>query len=545
VVGTTTHQLTTHHIPLEANVAPADVLPPDAPPIGDAGAPPAGPRNGPPASLLDSVLNATLVAAEQARSHLDRFLGESSPWKALGLWLGPTCSCRGPDLKERVVFQLIRDIAQIDLLLTRQTNAILHHPAFQKLEASWRGLQYLVRQAPEGENVKIRILSISWKELVRDLDRAIEFDQSQLFRKVYNEEFGTPGGEPYSLLLGDYEICPRPGPDHPTDDMAALASIASVAAAAFAPFVAGAHPAMLDLTSFTELELPLDLSRTFEQIEYLKWKGLRDREDARFAGLTMPRVLMRLPYRDDGSRRDGFRFHEEVSLPDRSQYLWGTAVYAFATVVIRAYAEYGWPAAIRGVQRGVVGGGLVTGLPLHSFRTDRTGLALKCSTDGIITDAREKELGELGFMPLCHCQDTGLSAFYGNQSVQKPKLYDELPATINARMSTMLQYMFCVARFAHYIKVITRDKVGSFVTPGDLEDYLRKWLMKYTTSSDTGGPEIKARFPLREAKVQVTERADKPGTYRSVIHLRPHYQLDQMVTSVRLVAELAAPSTAV
>ncbi len=443
------------------------------------------------------------------------------------------------DLKERLASLLTRDIALIDALLTRQVNAILHHPAFQKLEASWRGLLYLVRQAPDGENVKVRVLSITWKELVRDLERAIEFDQSQLFRKVYNEEFGTPGGEPYSLLLGDYEIFPRPGPDHPTDDMATLGGLASVAAAAFAPFVLGAHPAMLDLTSYTELELPLDLTRTFEQIEFLKWKALRDREDARFVGLTLPRVQARLPYRDDGSRADGFRFREEVSDPSRRQYLWGTAVYAFASVVVRAFAEYGWPAAIRGVQRGVTGGGLVTGLVIDSFGTDRNGLVPKSSTDGIITDALEKELGELGFIPLCHCQDTNLAAFYGNQSIQKPKVYDELPATVNARMSAMLQYMFCVARFAHYIKVITRDKVGSFATAADVEEYLRKWLMRYTTASDTSGPEIKARFPLREARVQITERPDKPGTYRSVIHLRPHYQLDQMISSVRLVAELA------
>jgi type VI secretion system ImpC/EvpB family protein len=516
---------------VEATVAPPDVLSPDPSTLND-GAAPAD-------SLLDAVLNSTLAAREEARSHLDQFLGESSPWKALGLWLGRVPRRGRIPLKERVIAQLTRDIAQIDGLLTRQVNAILHHPAFQKLEASWRGLQYLVRQAPEGENGKVRVLSVTWKELVRDLERAIEFDQSQLFRKVYNEEFGTPGGEPYSLLLGDYEVYPRPGPDHPTDDMTTLGGIASVAAAAFAPFIVGAHPAMLDLTSFTELELPLDFTRTFEQIEFLKWKSLRDREDARFVGMTLPRVLRRLPFRDGSGRADGFRFKEDVSAPDRSGYLWGTAVYAFASVVVRAYAEYGWPAAIRGVQRGVVGGGLVEGLPVDSFRTDRPGLVPKPSTDGIITDAQEKELGELGFIPLCHCQDTSLAAFYGNQSIQKPKTFDELAATVNARMSAMLQYMFCVARFAHYIKVITRDKVGSFATAADVEEYLRKWLMKYTTASDSSGPEIKARFPLREARVQITERPDKPGTYRSVIHLRPHYQLDQMVSSVRLVAELA------
>jgi type VI secretion system ImpC/EvpB family protein len=396
-----------------------------------------------------------------------------------------------------------------------------------------------VHQAPEGENIKIRVLGVSWKELVRDLERAIEFDQSQLFRKIYSDEFGTPGGEPYSILVGDYEIRHRPGPDHPTDDLSALANIASVAAAAFAPFITGADPALLDLGSFTELELPLDLARTFEQLEYIKWKSLRDREDSRFVGLTLPRVLMRLPYRDDNSRTDGFRFREDVSDPSRAQYLWGTAVYAFGAVVMRAFATYGWPAAIRGVQRGEVGGGLVTGLPVHSFGTDRHGTVSKSSTDAIVPDAREKELGELGFIPLCDCQDTELAAFYGNQSVQKPKTYDEVAATVNARMSAMLQYILCVARFAHYIKVMIRDKVGAFFGPADCEDYLRRWLMKYAMSNENAGPELKAKAPLREARVSVTERPDKPGTYRSVIQLRPHYQLDQMVTAVRLVTELA------
>jgi type VI secretion system protein ImpD len=520
-------------------VAPADILPPDTLTSADPGAPPGRAAGRAGTSLLDTVMDATLTAREEARSHLDRFLDEPSPWQALYLWLGPWFTSRGSDLKQRIAQQLTHDIAQIDRLLSGQVNAILHHPAFQKLEASWRGLHYLVRQAPEGENVKIRVLSLSWKEMIRDLERAIEFDQSQLFKKVYNEEFGTPGGQPYSILVADYEIRPRLGPEHPTDDMAALASIASVAAAAFAPVLLGAHPAMLDLTSFSELELPLNLSRTFEQLEFLKWKALRDREDARFVGLTLPRVLMRLPYTDVSSRTDGFRFREDVSDPSRRQYLWGTAVYAFGAVVIRAFAEFGWPAAIRGVQRGVVGGGLATGLTVHSFRTDRSGLVPKSSTDAVITDAQEKDLGELGFIPLCHCQDTDLAVFYSNQSIQKPKVYDEQAAMVNARMSAMLQYIFCVSRFAHYIKVIMRDKVGSFIGASDCEDYLRKWLMKYTTGNDTGGSEVKSRFPLREAKVQITERPDKPGTYRSVIPLRPHYQLDQMVTSVRLVTELA------
>jgi type VI secretion system ImpC/EvpB family protein len=515
-------------------VAPADISPPDLPAAENSAAPAADGDAG----LLDNILTVTRTR-ELRRSHLDRFLDQRSPWEALCSWLGPTFAYRGPDLKERIKRQLTIEIAQIDAHLNEQVNAILHHPAFQKLEASWRGLHYLVGQVVEAENVKIRVLSVSWKELVRDLERAVEFDQSQLFRKVYNEEFGRPGGEPYGVLLGDYEVYPHPGPDHPTDDMWALGQIAGVAAAAFAPFVAGAHPAMLELTSFTELELPLDLARTLEQVEYLKWKALRDREDVRFLGLTMPRVLMRLPYRDNTNRADCFRFREDVSDPDRRQFLWGTAVYAFGSVVANAFADSGWPAAIRGARRGEISGGMVVGLPSYTFRTDRPGLIPRPPTDAIITDPREKELGELGFIPLCHCQDTNIAAFYGNQSVQKPKVYDEPAATTNARMSAMLQYMLCVSRFAHYIKVMVRDMEGAFVGPSDIEERLRRWLQRYTLASDTGGPETRAQKPLREARVQIVERPDQPGNYQSIIHLRPHYQLDQMVASVRLVAELA------
>jgi type VI secretion system ImpC/EvpB family protein len=472
-------------------------------------------------------------------SLLDEFLAEPSSGHALALWLGTAGVPRGPDAMERLARRLNRDIARLDCLLSEQVNAILHHPSSQRLEASWRGLHYLVQQVPEGENIKIRVLNISWKELGRDLERAGEFDRSKLFRKVHEEEFGTPGGEPFGVLLGDYEIRPHPMTDHPFDDIGTLTTLSSVSAAAFAPFVAGAHPAMFDLSSFAQLELPLNLPKTLEQVEYLKWRAFRHTEDARFIGLTMPRVLMRLPYRDDPARADGFRFREEVEEPDRRNYLWGTAVYALGAVLIRAFCESGWPARIRGVQRGVESGGLVTGLPAPPFHTDRTGLAPRCPTDAIVTDMLEKELGELGFIPLCHCQDTGRAAFYSVQSVQKPQRYGELPATMNARLSAMLHYMFCVARFAHYLKVIGRDKLGSFTGPADCEEYLRCWLLNYTTSNDNAGQELKARYPLREAKVQVRERADKPGSYVCVVHLRPHYQLDQMTAAVRLATDLA------
>jgi type VI secretion system ImpC/EvpB family protein len=472
---------------------------------------------------------------------LDEFLGGQSPEKALALWL----AYRAPNrrlARDQVARLLGRDIARLDALLSEQVNAILHHPDFQRLEASWRGLRFLTEQAPE-ENVKIRVLNVSWKELSRDLDRALEFDHSQLFQKVYCEEFGTPGGEPFSALLGDYEIRLKPSAEQPTDDLAALTKIATVAAAAFAPFVAAAHPALLDLESFTDLEKPLNLPRTFEQLDYVKWRALRDVQDARFVGLVLPRVLQRLPYGDDLFRVDGYRFREDAETPDRRHYLWGNAVYAFGAIVMRAFAESGWLADIRGVPRDGRGGGLVTGLPVQPFATDGQRAAVKPSVEAAITDIQEKELSELGFIPLCHCPDTELAAFYGNQSLQRPKTYDEPAATANARLSAMLQYMLCVARFAHYIKVIARDKVGSFAEPDDLEEYLQGWLLKYTLPDDSADLETKASCPLREAKVQVRAHPGKPGSYLCVIHLQPHFQLDQIATAVRLATELAPAGT--
>jgi type VI secretion system ImpC/EvpB family protein len=494
-------------------------------------------------SLFEALEEARAGHRGQAGEALEPFLQEPAPAKALARWLGPSTPPDGAWTTAQVARRLNCDIAWLDALLTAQVNAILHHPALQRLEASWRGLHYLVRQVPEGENIKVRVLNVSWRELVRDLERSLEFDQSQLFRKVYGEEFGTPGGEPFGVLLGDYEIRPRPGPGHPTDDVAALAAIAAVAAAAFAPFIAAAHPALLDLEAFAELERPGNLARTFEQPEYLKWRAFRRTEDARFVGLTLPRVLMRLPYPDGAPRVDGFRFREAIEKPDRSQYLWGNAVYAFGAVLIRTFASSGWLATIRGVPPGDEGGGLVTGLPVPAFATDRPGVAPKCSTDVIITDAQDKELGELGFLPLCHCQDTELAAFHGSQSVQQPAPYDEPAATVNARLSAMLPYVFCVARVAHYLKVISRDKIGSFSGPADCEAYLRRWIAGYTNSNEKPSLEMRARYPLREARVQVRERPDKPGHYLCVAHLRPHFQLDQMVSAVKLVTELG-PSPA-
>jgi type VI secretion system protein ImpD len=489
-------------------------------------------------SLIGSVVEATTAQREQPRLLLERFLGEPSLEKSLLLWLNWIGLPR-EEIEKRQIMQLLgRDIARLDALLADQLNVILHHPAFQKLEASWRGLMYLAERAEGVENLKIRVLNVSWKELARDIERAIEFDQSQLFQKIYSGEFGTPGGEPFCVLLGDYEVRPRPCAEHQIDDVAVLTGISHVAAAAFAPFVAGVHPAMFGVDDFADLQQPMDLSRIFQQLDYLKWRAFRESEDARFVGLTLPRILLRLPYEDDVSRVDGFCFQEEAAGRDRKKYLWGNAAYAFGAVLVRAFARSGWLAEIRGFQRDLQAGGIVADLPVHSFTTDKCGVACKCSTDVIVTDAQEQEISDLGFIPLCHCKDTEYSVFYTNQSVQTPKKYDEPAATMNARISAMLQYMLCVSRFAHYIKVAARDKIGAFTEAAECEDYLHRWLHRYVMSDSEASPELKAEYPLREASVRVREHPSKPGSYLCVAHLWPHFGLDELAAAIRVTTEL-------
>jgi type VI secretion system ImpC/EvpB family protein len=493
-----------------------------------------GAASTPLAEILDQALASTGPAAEAAGSRLGAFLAEGSPVAALRLWLG------GQPVADRrqLCEWLNRDVARIDALLNAQLNAILHHPAFQQLEASWRGLCYLVEQAADADGVVVRVLSASWKELARDAERAIEFDQSQLFRKIYSEEFGMPGGQPFSVLVGDYQVRPWATAEHSQDDVALLTAISHVAAAAFAPFVAGVHPAMFGLDDFGELERPRDLRKIFDQLEYLKWRSLRESEDARFLGLTLPRMLMRLPYRDQTMRPAGFIFHEETAGPDRGKYLWGNAAYAFAAVLIRCFAESGWLADIRGVVRGAERGGLVPDLPVHSFSTDRDGIAPKPSAEVVVADSQEQELSELGFISLCRCHDSDRSAFYTNQSIQKPHRYDRLAPTMNARVSAMLQYMLCVSRFAHYLKILARDKIGLFTEVAECERYLHDWLQKYVTADGDAAAEVKAQYPLREAAVQVREHPGKPGCYLCVAHLWPHFGLDELVASVRVTTEL-------
>ncbi len=425
-------------------------------------------------------------------------------------------------------------IAELDRLISNQLNEIMHHEDFQKMEASWRGLNYLVQQSETGENLKIKVMNVTKKELLKDMEKAPEFDQSMLFKKVYEEEFGMFGGHSYGVIIGDYEFGFAP------QDMALLEKVSEVAAAAHAPFISAASPKMFNWESFTELGGPRDLAKIFTAAEYVKWKSFRESDDSRYVGLTLPHILMRLPYGSDTIPVEEFNFEEDVDGTDHKKYLWGNAAYAMGTRMTEAFANYGWCAAIRGVE----GGGLVQGLPAHTFKTDEGEVALKCPTEIAVTDRREKELADMGFIPLVHCKGTDYAAFFSTQSANKAKQYDSDLANANARLSSQLQYIMAVCRFAHYLKSMMRDKIGSFMSCEQAEKFLNNWISNYVVLDDNAGQEIKARYPLREARIEVAEIPGKTGAYKAVAFLRPHYQLDELTVSLRLVAELPPPANA-
>ena len=420
-------------------------------------------------------------------------------------------------------------VAELDRIISEQLSAIMHAAEFQQLESSWQGLWYLCKQSSTGPMLKLKVFNTPKKDLIRDFKTAIDFDQSALFKKIYEEEFGTFGGSPFGALIGDFQVTRQP------EDMYFIEQMSHVAAAAHAPFIAGASPELFGLESFTELGKPRDLAKVFDTLEYAKWKSFREAEDSRYVGLTVPRFLGRLPYNPkDGTTVEGFNYVEDVDGTDHRKYLWVNAAYAFAARLTSAFDLFGWCAAIRGVE----GGGLVEDLPTHTFKTDEGEIALKCPTEIAITDRREKELSDLGFIPLVHCKNTDYAAFFGAQSVQKPKKYDSDAANANAVLSAQLQYIFAVSRVAHYMKAMMRDKIGSFASAGNVEDFLNKWIAQYVLLDDGASQEAKAQFPLREASVKVSEVAGRPGVYRAVAFLRPHFQLDELSVSLRLVAEL-------
>jgi type VI secretion system protein ImpC len=420
-------------------------------------------------------------------------------------------------------------IAEIDKKLSSQLNEVMHAPEFQQLEATWRGLHYLVHQSETGESLKIRVLNVKKRELFKDLEKAVEFDQSAMFKKVYEEEYGQLGGQPYGMLMGDYEF------DRSAEDVSLLKMISNVAAAAHAPFVAAASAKLFNMDRFTELSAPRDLAKIFDSVEYAAWKSFRESEDSRYTALALPHVLGRLPYGANFKRVDTFNFEEFVDGKEHDKYLWMNAAWAYAARLTDAYAKDGWFARSRGVE----GGGKVEGLPVHTFPTDDGDVAMKCPTEIAISDRREFELSNLGFLPLLHSKNRDFAVFMGAQSCQKPKTYFDPAANANAELSTKLNYLLCVSRFAHYLKVMARDKIGSFMEVGDCQRWLNNWIGNYVVSNpESAGEQTKAQQPLSEARVEVKEVKGKPGWYQAVAYLRPHFQLETLTTSMRLVAEV-------
>lgn len=433
-------------------------------------------------------------------------------------------------------------VAEKDVLISNQLNHIIHHDDFQTIEASWRGLHFLVMNTETNTKLKIRLLNVSYEDLFKDLDKAVEFDQSALFKIVYEEEYGTFGGEPYSALIGDFQF------GRTARDIKFLEMISGVAAAAHAPFIASAYAKLFDMDDFGNLYKPRDLSKIFESAELIQWRAFRESEDSRYVTLTLPKVMMRLPYHHEDNPVEGIYFDEDVAITltqddgseksikqvDARKILWGNPAYILGQRITNAFSNYGWTAAIRGVE----GGGLVEGLPAYTFETESGDFELNCPTQVAITDRREKELNDLGFMAICHCKGTNKAAFFGGQSTNKPKMYLTDSATANARISSMLPYVLSASRFAHYIKVLMREKIGSFMTRQSVEAYLNTWIAQYVLLDDTPPQHIKAKYPLREARIDVTDVPGKPGAYKATVFLKPHFQLEELSTSIRLVADL-------
>jgi type VI secretion system protein ImpC len=422
-------------------------------------------------------------------------------------------------------------IAAIDKKLSDQMNLILHHEEFQKLEGSWRGLKYLVDNSDPDEMLKIRVLNISKNDLRKTMRRykGTGWDQSPIFKKLYEEEYGQFGGQPYGCLVGDYHF------DHTAPDVELLGEMARVAAAAHAPFIAGASPNIMQMNSWQELSNPRDLTKIFSNTEYAAWRGLRESDDSKYVGLTMPRYLSRMPYGATTNPVEEFAFEEDTEGGSHAKYTWSNSAYAMAANINRSFKEYGWCTSIRGVESG----GAVTDLPAHTFPTDDGGVDLKCPTEIAISDRREAELAKNGFMPLVHRKNSDLAAFIGAQSLNKPSEYYDPDATANANLAARLPYMFACCRFAHYLKCIVRDKIGSFQERADMERWLNDWIMNYVDGNpETSSQETKARRPLAAAEVVVEEVEGNPGYYTSKFFLRPHYQLEGLTVSLRLVSKL-------
>jgi len=476
-------------------------------------------------SLLDRIVQEGKMAVEPSQSaYAKQLLGQfATQILDEGMKAAPD---------KGVVAMINERVAEIDKIISDQLNAIMHDEGFQRLEASWRGLHDMVFGTETSSRLKLRLLNVSKKELLKDLETAVDHDMSVLFKKVYEEEYGTFGGHPYSLLIGDYYFGRHP------QDVALLQRISKVAAAAHAPFITAVAPSMFDMRSFTELGVPRDLSKIFESAELASWRGFRESEDSRYVGLVMPSYAARLPYGAKTIPCENFNFEEDVDGKDHGKYLWANSAYQLGLRITDAFAKFGWTTAIRGVE----GGGQVTSMTAHAFKTEEGDVALKCPTEVTITDRREKELNDLGFIAIVNSKGSDHAAFFGGQTTNRPKTYNLDAANANAALSARLPYVLAASRFAHYIKVIMRDKIGSFQTKTSVETYLNNWLADYVLLSPSATQYDKSRFPLAEGRVDVTDVAGKPGAYQATVFLKPHFQMEELTASIRLVADLPAPA---
>jgi type VI secretion system protein ImpC len=422
-------------------------------------------------------------------------------------------------------------IAAIDKKLTDQVNAIMHHPNFQQLESAWRGLHYLVNNTETDEMLKIRVMNVSKKDLHKTLRKykGTNWDQSPIFKRLYEEEFGQLGGEPYGCIVGDYHF------DHSPPDVELLGEMAKISASIHAPFISGASPSLLGMESWQELSNPRDLTKIFTTPDFAAWRSLRESEDAKYLGLALPRFLARQPYGAKTNPVEEFDFEEDTAGASSDKYTWSNAAYAMAVNINRSFKTYGWCSRIRGIESG----GAVEGLPTHTFPTDDGGVDMKCPTEIAISDRREAELAKNGFMPLIHKKNSDFAAFIGAQSLQKPAAYDDPDATANANLAARLPYLFATCRFAHYLKCIVRDKIGSFKERAAMQRWLQDWIMQYVDGNpEHSTEEVKARKPLADAEVVVEEVEGNPGYYTSKFFLRPHYQLEGLTVSLRLTSKL-------
>ena len=484
-----------------------------------------GTSGGPGGSLVDRIIQNGKLARDPSQVERSR--------EILAEFAEQVAAAPRGSIGNDVYSFIVSRISQVDQALSLQMDQIIHHPTFQKFEGSWRGIHNLVMAAETGERVKIKLWVVIKKKTIDDLERAVEFDQSQFFKKVYEEQYGTFGGTPFSCLVGDFTF------DRGPQDVELAMQISSVAACAHTPFITAASPGMFNFDSFTEMSGRSDFSKLFDGTDTIKWRSFRDTEDSRYFVLTLPHVLMRLPYGKATLPIEGFNYEESVDGTDNSKFCWGSSAYAMAQNIATAFALYGWTAAIRGVE----GGGLVSNLPAYTFKTSNGDLAVKCPTEIAITDRREKELSDLGFLALCYCKDTDYAAFFSSQTTQRPQLYEDNNANANSRISARLPYMLNASRFAHYIKAMMRDKIGSFMSRQEVSLFLNSWISQYVLLSDIAPDTVKASFPLREARIDVSEVPGKPGSYTAVVFLRPFFQLEELTASLRLVATLPRPRT--